>query len=159
MYAEPLGAELAAMVREHADEQGYQFVGRRHRGFELVEDLDTGVFRVRSQAVAGGVDSPDSASVPAPAAVSAALETGQSTLALTHRHTVLGRGADADLRLDDPSVSRRHAEIVLSDPPRVNDLGSTNGTFLDGERVQSAELYDGARVGIGSLTMVFRYGG
>lgn len=159
MYAEPLGAELAAMVREHADEQGYQFVGAVTVGFELVEDLDTGVFRVRSQAVAGGVDSPDSASVSAPAAVSAALETGQSTLALTHRHTVLGRGADADLRLDDPSVSRRHAEIVLSDPPRVNDLGSTNGTFLDGERVQSAELYDGARVGIGSLTMVFRYGG
>jgi Protein of unknown function (DUF3662)/FHA domain len=159
MYAEPLGAELAAMVREHADEQGYQFVGPVTVGFELVEDLDTGVFRVRSQAVAGGVDSPGSAAVPAPAAVSAALETGRSTLALTHRHTVLGRGADADLRLDDPSVSRRHAEIVLSDPPRVNDLGSTNGTFLDGERVQSAELYDGARVGIGSLTMVFRYGG
>ena len=87
----------------------------------------------------------------APAAVSAALETGHSTLALTHRHTVLGRGAEADLRLDDPGISRRHAEIVLSDPPRLNDLGSTNGTFLDGERVQSAELYDGARVGVGAL--------
>jgi hypothetical protein len=158
MYAEPLGAELAAMVREHADEQGYQFVGAVTVGFQLVDDLDTGVFRVRSQAVAGGVDSPEAA-VPAPAAVSAALETGHSTLALTHRHTVLGRGADADLRLDDPGVSRRHAEIVLSDPPRLNDLGSTNGTFLDGERVQSAELYDGARVGLGSLTLVFRYGG
>jgi pSer/pThr/pTyr-binding forkhead associated (FHA) protein len=95
----------------------------------------------------------------APAPISAALETGHSTLALTHRHTVLGRGADADLRLDDPGISRRHAEIVLSDPPRLSDLGSTNGTFLDGERVQSAELYDGARVGLGSLTLVFRYGG
>ena len=159
MYAEPLGAELAAMVREHAEEQGYQFVGPVSVGFELVDDLDTGVFRVRSQAVAGGVDAPAAATVAAPAAVSAALETGHSTLALTHRHTVLGRGADADLRLDDPGISRRHAEIVLSDPPRLNDLGSTNGTFLDGERVQSAELYDGARVGLGSLTLVFRYGG
>jgi hypothetical protein len=159
MYAEPLGAELAAMVREHAEEQGYQFVGPVTVGFHLVDDLDTGVFRVRSQAVAGGVDAPSAATVAAPAAVSAALETGHSTLALTHRHTVLGRGADADLRLDDPGVSRRHAEIVLSDPPRLNDLGSTNGTFLDGERVQSAELYDGARVGLGSLTLVFRYGG
>jgi hypothetical protein len=158
MYAEPLGAELAAMVREHAEEQGYQFVGPVTVGFELVEDLDTGVFRVRSQAVAGGVADPQAA-MSAPAPISAALETGHSTLALTHRHTVLGRGADADLRLDDPGISRRHAEIVLSDPPRLSDLGSTNGTFLDGERVQSAELYDGARVGLGSLTLVFRYGG
>ena len=158
MYAEPLGSELAAMVREHADEQGYQFVGPVSVRFELVPDLDTGVFRVRSQAVAGGAEDPQ-AVTGAPAPVSAALETGHSTLALTHRHTVLGRGADADLRLDDPGVSRRHAEIVLSDPPRLNDLGSTNGTFLDGERVQSAELYDGARVGLGSLTLVFRYGG
>jgi len=160
VYAEPLSAELAAMVREHAEEQGYQFVGPVTVRLELVEDLDTGVFRVRSQAVAGGApDAVPPGAVAAPANVSAALETGHSTLALTHRHTVLGRGADADLRLDDPSVSRRHAEIVLSDPPRVNDLGSTNGTFLDGERVQSAELYDGARVGIGSMTLVFRYGG
>jgi len=72
---------------------------------------------------------------------------------------VLGRGNEADLRLDDPGVSRRHAEIVLSDPPRITDLGSTNGTFMDGERVTSAELYDGARIGIGALAMVFRFGG
>jgi pSer/pThr/pTyr-binding forkhead associated (FHA) protein len=95
----------------------------------------------------------------APAEVAAALEVGSSTLALTRRHTVLGRGAESDLRLDDPGISRRHAEIVLSDPPRISDLSSTNGTFVDGERVTSAELYDGARIGIGSLTVVFRYGG
>ncbi len=159
MYAEPLSAELGAMVREHAEEQGYQFVGAVAVRFELVAELDTGVFRVRSQAMASGTPAPAGTVTAAPAAVSAALETGHSTLALTHRHTVLGRGAEADLRLDDPGISRRHAEIVLSDPPRINDLGSTNGTFVDGERVQSAELYDGARVGLGALTLVFRYGG
>ena len=93
------------------------------------------------------------------ALVAAALEVGTSTLALTRRHTVLGRGAESDLRLDDPGISRRHAEIVLSDPPRISDLQSTNGTFVDGERVTSAELYNGARIGIGTLTLVFRYGG
>ncbi len=72
---------------------------------------------------------------------------------------MIGRGAEADLRLDDPGVSRRHAEIVLSDPPRITDLGSTNGTFVDGERVASAELYDGAKLALGSVTLVFRYGG
>jgi hypothetical protein len=159
IYAEPLGNELGAMVREHAEEQGYQFVGTVTVRFELVEDLDTGMFRVRSQAVASGNPEPAGTPTAAPAAVSAALETGGSTLALTRRHTVLGRAAEADLRLDDPGISRRHAEIVLSDPPRLTDLGSTNGTYLDGERIQSGELYDGARIGIGGITLVFRFGG
>jgi len=159
MYAEPLGAELAAMVREHADEQGYQFVGPVAVRLVLVDDLDTGMFRILSGAVASGPAPGSAAATAAPASVAAALVVGSSTLALTRRHTVLGRGAECDVRLDDPGISRRHAEIVLSDPPRITDLSSTNGTFLDGERVSSAELYDGARVDVGSLTVVFRYGG
>jgi FhaA, N-terminal domain/FHA domain len=159
MYAEPLGAELAAMVREHAEEQAYQFVGPVLVRFELVDDLDTGMFRVLSKAVASGPTAEAGTPTAAPAEVSAALEVGTSTLALTRRHTVLGRGAEADLRLDDPGISRRHAEIVLSDPPRITDLQSTNGTYVNGERVASAELYDGARIGVGTLTLVFRYGG
>jgi len=158
-YAEPLGSELGAMVREHADEQGFAFVGPVAVSFELHDDLDTGLFRVRSQAVAtpeGAPPAPHEPAVPAP--VSAALESGGHTYVLTRRHTVLGRGAEADLRLEDLGVSRRHAEIVLSDPPRITDLGSTNGTFLDGERVTTAELYDGARLALGSTALVFRYG-
>jgi Protein of unknown function (DUF3662)/FHA domain len=158
MYAEPLGAELAAMVREHADEQGYQFVGPVAVHLALVDDLDTGLFRVRSQAVPAAGSGPG-VQVGAPATASAAVELAGSTLALTHKHTVLGRGGDADLRLDDPGISRRHAEIVLSDPPRITDLGSTNGTFVDGVQVGSAELYDGARIGVGAVTLVFRYAG
>jgi hypothetical protein len=159
MYAEPLGAELGAMVREHAEEQAYQFVGPVVVRFELVDDLDTGMYRILSKAIASGPAPEPGALTAAPAQVSAALEVGASTLALTRRHTVLGRGGEADLRLEDPGISRRHSEIVLSDPPRITDLGSTNGTFVDGERVTSAELYDGARIGLGSLTVVFRYGG
>ena len=159
MYAEPLGNELAAMVREHAEEQAYQFVGAVSVRFELVDDLETGMFRVLSNAVASGAVPEPGQRTAGPAEVSAALEVGTSTLALTRRHTVLGRGAESDLRLDDPGISRRHAEIVLSDPPRISDLQSTNGTFVDGERVTSAELYNGARIGIGTLTLVFRYGG
>ncbi len=159
MYAEPLGNELAAMVREHAEEQAYQFVGAVSVRFELVDDLETGMFRVLSNAVASGAVPEPGRRTAGPAEVSAALEVGTSTLALTRRHTVLGRGAESDLRLDDPGISRRHAEIVLSDPPRISDLASTNGTFVDGERVTSAELYNGARIGIGTLTLVFRYGG
>ncbi len=159
-YAEALGAELGAMVREHAEEQGYTFLGPVAVTFELHDDLETGLFRVRSQTVTAPAGTPAVAHEPAaPAAVSAALEAGGHTYALTKRHTVLGRGAEADLRLEDLGVSRRHAEIVLSDPPRITDLGSTNGTFLDGERITTAELYDGARLALGSTALVFRYGG
>jgi Protein of unknown function (DUF3662)/FHA domain len=157
IYEEPLSAELAAMVREHADEQRYQFVGPVAVKLALVDDLDTGIFRVLSQAVASGPRN-GHAEV-APAALRASVVIGGSTLELTRQRTVLGRGVEADLRLDDPSVSRRHAEIVLSDPPTIVDLGSTNGTFMSGERITSGELYDGARIGLGSLTLIFRYGG
>jgi hypothetical protein len=157
MYSEPLSAELAAMVREHAEEQRYQFVGPVTVRLELVDDLDTGMFRIRSQAIA----SPPRNGHPeaAPAALRASLVLGASTLELTRQRTLLGRGAEVDLRLDDPSISRRHAELVLSDPPTIIDLGSTNGTFVSGERITSAELFDGARIGLGSLTLIFRYGG
>ena len=157
MYEEPLAAELAAMVREHAEEQRYQFVGPVAVRLELVDDLDTGIFRLRSQALASG-NTPEPVDS-APARLTAALVIGDSTMALTRRQTVLGRGVDADLRLDDPSVSRRHAEVILSDPPQLIDLGSTNGTFVSGERITSAELYDGAKISLGSLGIVFRYGG
>ena len=63
--------------------------------------------------------------------------------------TVLGRDDTADVVLDDPGISRRHTEIrVTSDGPHlvtsIRDLGSTNGTFVNGERITSQRL-DGRR--------------
>jgi hypothetical protein len=75
---------------------------------------------------------------------------------LTRAITVLGRGTDVDLRIDDPGVSRQHAEIRTGDTPTILDLGSTNGTLIDGRAVKEAELYDGARIVLGSTTLVFR---
>src|SRR5690606_33803245 len=76
---------------------------------------------------------------------------------------VVGRGTDADLRVADPGVSRRHVEIrVEHDPdggmPHLSaiDLGSTNGMTVDGERVQHARLSDGAQVKVGNTTMTVR---
>jgi FHA domain-containing protein len=75
---------------------------------------------------------------------------------LTRAITVLGRGTDVDLRIDDPGVSRQHAEIRSADATTILDLGSTNGTIIDGRSVQEAELHDGARIVLGSTTLVFR---
>ena len=69
---------------------------------------------------------------------------------------VIGRDPAADLVLDDPMVSGRHAELRTVDGiPRIVDLSSRNGIFLDGARVQDAPLTLGSVVLIGSTTLVF----
>jgi putative peptide zinc metalloprotease protein len=67
----------------------------------------------------------------------------------------IGRGPANTVRLDDPSVSRRHARIVqLGDGPLVEDLGSRNGTLVDGRPVAQALLLDGSRVRVGDSELV-----
>ena len=77
--------------------------------------------------------------------------------------TVLGRDNTADVILDDPGISRQHTEIrVTSDGPHlvasIRDLGSTNGTFVNGERITSQRLTEGDRVSVGRTTLVYRAG-
>lgn len=77
--------------------------------------------------------------------------------------TVLGRDNTADVILDDPGISRRHTEIrVTSDGPHlvasIRDLGSTNGTFVNGERITSQRLTEGDRVSVGRTTLIYRAG-
>lgn len=84
------------------------------------------------------------------------LEVNGERHPLTRPVTVLGRGTQVDLRVDDAGVSRRHAEIQLGDAPMLVDLGSTNGTTLNGDPVTRAELVDGARIGMGDTVLVFR---
>lgn len=75
---------------------------------------------------------------------------------------VLGRGTDADIQINDPGVSRRHAEIRLmpEGPGGIRvvlvDLGSTNGTLVNGRRATESELTDGSTVRIGNTTMTLR---
>ncbi len=157
VYAKPLGDELAAMVREHSAEQGYAVVGPVAVSFERVDDLDTGLFRIRSEA-RGEVSAAPTPTAGAPPPVAAHLQIGDRQVALTRKTTVIGRGDDADLRIDDPGISRRHAQIVLGDPSRIVDLSSTNGTWLDGRAVTDAELFDGSRVSLGGTTLTFRLG-
>lgn len=81
-------------------------------------------------------------------------------LSLTSRLATLGRGTDCDLRLDDTGVSRRHAEVRLdAGGATVTDLGSTNGTTVNGERIRSRRLTDGDELVLGSTTLTFRQGG
>jgi pSer/pThr/pTyr-binding forkhead associated (FHA) protein len=71
--------------------------------------------------------------------------------ALNQKELVLGRGAEATIRIEDEALSRRHALFeVYGDGFRVTDLSSTNGVFVNGERVAEANLKHGDRVDLGS---------
>jgi Protein of unknown function (DUF3662)/FHA domain len=81
----------------------------------------------------------------------------QRTYELQTPVTLLGRGTDCDLRLVDPGVSRHHAELrVEHDQVVLVDLGSTNGTFVNGQPVRRVALSDGTRISLGRTTLVFR---
>ncbi|GAB3609520.1 MULTISPECIES: FHA domain-containing protein [Humibacter] len=70
--------------------------------------------------------------------------------------TTAGRHPDADIFLDDVTVSRRHAEFIRHGTAfEVKDLGSLNGTYFDGVRVESAILTDGAEVQVGKFRLTF----
>jgi hypothetical protein len=161
VYAEALGQELAAMVREHAEEQRYVFIGPVTVAFDRDEELPTGRFQVRSAAEAGATAAPASTGVLAATTGTGVpwVEVGSTTYALARAVTRIGRGADTDLRIDDPGISRNHAELRRSGGDvTVVDLGSTNGVVVDGQPVGEQRLKDGARVQLGSTTMIFHDG-
>jgi len=261
-YAQQLGSELAGMVREYAQAQRYSFMGPLQVHLERAEDLDTGLYRVRSRTLSaqeaqalqqGGPSSPPGygapqgygapsgygapqqgygyppPGAPAPGAPGAPggygyppqggfgqpqppgqpgygapvggpqspppmpaspppgysptaggnnvrafpgggpggpgaggpeprrwLEVHGNRHQLTGAPVVLGRSTEADIRIDDPGVSRKHAEVRVGNPSMVLDLGSTNGIVVDGQHTQRATLRDGSRIVVGSTTIVYR---
>ena len=75
---------------------------------------------------------------------------------LSKPEMLVGRGGEADIILNDDAISRRHARIetLADDTVWIEDLGSKNGTYLEGERVTRVELHDGDRVLLGSSTIL-----
>ena len=176
VLSEDLGVELATLARDHAKEQGYSFVGPVRIRFEGVPDLVTGTFRIRSGVIRGHTveagevrqpvsDLPRAASSQFPGRPRLVVSgsspgtgvTAGSTYELQTPVTLLGRGTDCDLRLVDPGVSRHHSELRMEDGQVVLvDLGSTNGTFVNGQPVRRVALADGTTVTLGRTTMIFR---
>lgn len=186
-YEDDLSDDLVAAAQEHADSQGYQPGGPLDVQLIEGEDLETGVFRVRPSTVkhagrAAGDAAPAAAARPhtstgtavdepavqrpAPRSNPSArpwLDIAGDRYPLLGSLTTLGRDESADIVVDDPGVSRRHSEIrVTTDGPHlvtsIRDLNSTNGTFVNGERISSQRLQDGDRLTIGRTTATFRAG-
>jgi hypothetical protein len=151
--AETLADELAANVTDHAAGQRYAFVGPVTVTFLEHDDLETGRFRVRSATVRGAVAP---ATTVAPSARHPLVDIDGQRYLLTGPVTVIGRGSEADIIVDDPGVSRRHLEIrVGPDGVIATDLGSTNGLFVEGHQVPAATLLDGNTLTIGRTRIMF----
>ncbi|GLY26783.1 DUF3662 and FHA domain-containing protein [Kineosporia sp. NBRC 101731] len=181
-WEDTLGDELRDVVAEHAGNQEYSFVGPITVRFEEAQDLDTGLFRVRSTTTRG---TRPQQSHPQQQALSRAPQQQQHrpgqgygqppaqqqqpdhpslvvdgrVYPITAPVTVIGRGTEADVIVDDIGVSRRHAEVRVEHGRLIAaDLGSTNGTYVDGERINTAEVVDGSQIKIGRSTLVIRFG-
>ncbi|MET8827674.1 DUF3662 and FHA domain-containing protein [Streptomyces sp. NPDC004610] len=215
-YSGQLGDELAGMVRDYAKQQRYAFLGPIKVNLEKAEDLDTGLYRVRSRTLASSTSQPGpsgpitppgppagrppssggpgypqqpAGAPPMPAAPPPAggrpaapapggqgggygypqpaspgggartrhwIEINGTRHQISRPTLVLGRSTEADVRIDDPGVSRRHCEIRTGTPSTIQDLGSTNGIVVDGQHTTRATLRDGSRIVVGSTTVIYR---
>jgi FHA domain-containing protein len=181
-YENSLVSELEEYLSEHAARENYALLTPPRILFETDEDLGVGEFGIATRMAqygrSGDEDGP--AEVPAPGATMVYKPRTQPTEAasavdlgverevavlswsgggrrvLENQRSVLGRSRDADVQIEDPNVSRRHAEIVQEGSTYwLVDLGSTNGTEVDGRRVQRVRLADGSRFTIGETTVTF----
>ncbi|HEX6149497.1 DUF3662 and FHA domain-containing protein [Nocardioides sp.] len=157
-YDSTLAAELRGQLQEHADSQGYVFPGPIRIDFESADDLTTGRFRIRSQAQAQVQSNATQTQV---RRATALVDVNGTQHPLHPGGTVVGRGTEADIRINDPGVSRKHIEFEVAGTGehlqlRVRDLGSTNGMLVDGHRVASTGLRDGSEVRIGNTTLTVR---
>jgi DNA-binding winged helix-turn-helix (wHTH) protein len=90
------------------------------------------------------------------------LALGQRRLSLATGENIVGRDEAASVRLDDPMVSRRHARIVVSGSGAlIEDLGSKNGTFIDGQPIASGPmpLRDGIQLAFGTVLVTYSESG
>jgi hypothetical protein len=157
VFKDALQTELATLVRDYGAEQRYTLLGPVQVNLGQDDELETGIFRVRSEARAEvrAAGSQEAVSIDTR---QPRLEVGGTAYPLVRAITRLGRGTDTDIRIEDPGASRNHCEIVLGTPVLVRDLNSTNGTFVNGQKISQVEVADGTAIMIGSTQLVFRSG-
>ncbi len=185
-YAAALAQELAQSQAEFIGEQGWTVYGDVIVEIERGDGLDTGMFRVTAEVYTGGDVAPQSAPPPydpgppmgppgqvghpgyppagppqqaAGRGVRLIANDGRS-YPLSIGSTVIGRGDQANLRLPDVGISRRHARLDYDGAQVVlTDLGSTNGSMVNGQRISAVALNPGDMVQIGTTTLTFRVDG
>jgi hypothetical protein len=162
-FSDTLSKELARLVEEHVKEQRYTLAGPLSIGFAESAELSTGRFRVRSRTNASVT--PVSGQRMTETAIRSSqviIEVNGMKHPLIPPGVVVGRGNNAELRIDDPGISRRHAQISLSEAEggtvvTVSDLGSTNGVILNGQPVHdTSRVTDGSEIRLGNTVIIIR---
>jgi len=145
-FIDALSRELADAAREHARAEGYSFLGPVDVQVYEGTRLRPGRFVVTAEVVEGPDGGPSAELV---------LPDGNH-VPVSDSPVVLGRLPECDIVVNDPNVSRRHAEFRrTTDGVVVTDLGSTNGTRVNGVPVREHQLVSGDEVTVGSTTLVF----
>jgi hypothetical protein len=181
-YEPALRKELSDYLLEHARQESFALSTRPQVEFDTDERLDLGEFGIQAQLLAEPDDEPDAKApgTPAPSAgdfghtmvyspsrdarrIEPASDRRQALLVgggrrnvLSGSRVVLGRSREADIVLQDPNVSRRHAEVRRGDEGwQIVDLGSTNGIKVNGRRVDNQPLRPGDEITIGVTDLTF----
>jgi hypothetical protein len=183
-YESSLLVELQDYLAEQARRERYALLTPPKVLLESDDDLDMGEFGIATRMVQPKGAAPLEEGTPAPqeqpgatmiykprtpqpteAATPEELGVEREIVSLTvdgqrhpldKRSVVLGRSRDCDIRIEDPNVSRHHAEVRQEGATYwIVDLGSTNGLEVNGRRVKRAKLEDADRVMIGSTELVF----
>jgi hypothetical protein len=182
-YEESLQAELQDYLAEHARREQYALLSTPRVAFETDTDLDLGEFGIATRMAqpdkrARRADEPEpqlepgatmvyKPKTPAPTEAVAPADLGMppevvrltfngASRELDQQKIVIGRSRDCDVQLADANVSRRHAELRQEGASYwIVDLGSTNGTEVNGKRVKRAKLQDGDRIMLGSTEITF----
>jgi hypothetical protein len=137
------------------DESQETHVGRKRKADETTKELE--LRKVKADEELANL--PELAPLPANRRYSLAVILGASAghiYPITKPRIVLGRGAGSDLQLPDSEVSRRHAVLdIRGDGAVLVDLGSSNGSFVNGVRIDSAQIASHQEFSLGTTTLMF----
>ena len=167
-WGTPLAEELCDVVINHVRSQGYTLQGPVRISFRRDEERRAGDFEIKSR-----TEKSPSAAAPAqqaarpgmpaaptrqPSRMQPVLDIDGQRYSLNATSIILGRSSDADILIDDTGVSRRHLEIRTgTGTAQAVDLGSTNGSYVNGHKVVgSSELTDGSTITMGRTKIIFR---
>lgn len=161
-FSSTLSDELATLVKEHVEEQRYTMAGPLEISFKQTGELSTGRFRVRSRTNASVTPVVGQRMTETAVRSSGVvIEVNGMKHPVSAPGLVIGRGNEADLKIDDPGISRRHAQIkVHQNGPTTTvtivDLDSTNGVVLNGHKISTGVVTDGSEIRLGNTVVVIR---
>ncbi|WP_026820926.1 FhaA domain-containing protein [Arthrobacter castelli] len=165
-WGSSLAEELCDVVIRHVNSQNYTVQGPVRVSFTRDTDLKAGVFEIKSRTEKSGGSPAQSAprqqrpNAPArqPTQLQPVLDMNGQRYSLNAASIILGRSSEADIMVDDTGVSRQHLEIRSeSGRTRAVDLGSTNGSYVNGQRIDGeVDLTDGATISMGRTKLRFR---